>query len=437
MSRSEYLIWLLPMYFYVLAPKFLVPGIGEVDSGIVGLVMLILLSWTGRLGFMLSSFLGVALTFLLLYIIMIISSLVNQEFGPYVHHYYFFVVPIYLLLGISLGTYWQFKLSFGPFCESLLKMALVVGAFNSIVIILSFRFPIFRMFLEGLLYQNPESNINYSTRAFRLRGLASGGGANQSFFLGSMVVVSFGLFLYKRISLRYAASAAAVAVMALAVVGRTGFVVAILGVSTLVIGFLWKNILNLTVSKKILLSAMLVVGSVFLLPNLFSHFFSDSIFRYSLGFFYDGVTGIRNEGTVDVLAGSYHLPHSVLSLLIGVGNGSGAFISGLSTDPGYMKMFTAVGILGALVFYGSLFYALIRLARISGMQLLVVSLGLVWFLAEFKEPLMLKGYFSRVLWMLIGVMIAYRHCYRNLNIYQSRNPGISPPPPPVYNRGDN
>lgn len=392
-----------------------------VDFGIVGVLVLLLLSWTGRFGFMLSSFVGVALAFSLLYVILIFSSLVNQEFGPYGHHYYFFVVPIYILLGISVGAYWQFKLSFGTICEQLLKIVLVVGVLNSIIIIVSFLFPSFRMVLEGVLYQDPGSNINYLTREFRLRGLAAGGGANQSFFLGSMVVVSFGLFLYKRISLRYAASTTLLILIALSLVGRTGFVAAISGVFVLIIGFLWKDFFYLKIRKAIMLGSILVVVLVFLLPNLVNLFFSESIFYYSLQFFYDGGTGIKDEGTVGVLAASYHLPDSVLSLLIGVGNGSGSFISGFSTDPGYMKMFTAVGLLGSLIFYGSLGYMVIGLARISGMQLLVVSLGFVWFLVEFKEPFMLKGYFARVFWLLIGVMVAYKHAYRILSLYQSRH----------------
>lgn len=385
----------------------MVPGVGIVNSGMIGVMSLILLSWTGRLGVLLNSFKPIATIFLILYGIMLFAAFVNQEFGPYGHHYYFFVVPVYLITGMSIGLFWLPMLSFTSFCEKFLRIVLVVASLNSIIIIASFLVPDFRLFLESLLYQDPGSNINYLSRDYRLRGLAAGGAANQSLFLGSMVLLSIGLFLYNRISLLYASLNSFLLLSAVSLVGRTGYVAAFSGVAVLLLVYAFRETARLRVRKAFLLAITAVLFIIFLLPNIVNYFFPVEVFRYSLKFFYGGVDSISDEGTVGALFRFYHLPESFVDLLIGVGNGSGSFVAGEYTDPGYMKMFTAVGLFGALIFYASVIGILTRLAPGSGMSSVILGFACVWFLAEFKEPFMLKGYLARTMWFLIGAMIVF------------------------------
>lgn len=395
------------LYFFILAPKFYISGLGVIDSGIISVFLLILLTWSGRVQFILNRFLPFGLVFIFLLLLTLFSSLVSLQFGPYGHHYYFFVVPLYILVGISIGAYYSRFLSFHELLIFLLKLLIVIGALNSLFIILSFFFPEFRQILEGVLHQDERSNINYSEREIRLRGLAAGGGANQSLFLGALIVIAFGLYLYRAMRFINMIIIVVILFSANLLVGRTGILISFLGVSFILVVFLAKAAFSYVLNVKAVYILLFSAGFTVLLPTIVYIVFPDSVYHYALGFFYSGLGGVSDEGTIRILIRYYRIPDSAVTFLIGVGNGSGSFFEGASGDPGFMKMFTAVGFLGSLLFYSTIFYLGFKLSRQSKMVVLFIALFFIWFLAEFKEPFMLKGYFARAMWIFIGIMSVY------------------------------
>lgn len=395
------------LYFFILAPKFYINGDGVVDSGMISVFLLILLTWSGKVQFILNRFLPFVFIFLSLFSLTLFSSFVSLEFGPFSHHYYFFRVLVYVLVGISIGTYYSRFLCFRELLIFLLKLLIIIGVINSFFILLSFFFPEFRQILEGVLYQDEGSNINYLKREIRLRGLAAGGAANQSLFLGALVVIAVGLYLYRTMRLINMIIIVVILTFANVLVGRTGILVSFLGVLSISAIFLAKMVFSSVLNVRALYILFFAAAFTALLPILVYIVFPDSVYYYALGFFYSALEGISDEGTVGILINFYHIPDSVVSFLIGVGNGSGSFLEGAYGDPGFMKMFTSVGLLGSLLFYSVILYLGYKMNGESKMAPLITALFFIWFLAEFKEPFMLKGYFARAMWIFIGIMSVY------------------------------
>lgn len=406
---KTYVIWFIAAYFYILAPKIITPMVGSINYGVIGVLMILLLSRNIRLFSAPGALLCVALIFLFLHSVMHLTAFSSGGFRSYGYRYYFSVVPLYVITGMLAGFSWKPKTTFNYFCEIFLKIFFAVGVVNSVIILAAFFSAEFRNLTEALLYQEMNTNIDYDMRDNRLRGIAAGGGANLSLYLGALVVVGSGLYLYKRLTLLSTAASCLTILLSMMVVGRTGFVAAVFGLGMLMSISIAKSSSFHRVQKRSFYFLSLTVFSALALPAIGAFLLGAEVYRYALGFIYGGISGFRDEGTVSVIAHFYHVPESIPALLFGIGNGSGSFSYGASTDAGYMKMFTAVGITGSLVFYGSILYFLRKLSIISGMTSLFLTLMFIWFLAEFKEPFMVKGYLSRMMWFFIGATLAFSH----------------------------
>jgi hypothetical protein len=281
---------------------------------------------------------------------------------------------------------------------------LIIILINSIVVITGFYNPGFREITESILDLRG-SNIDYRVRVNRLRGLAGGGAANLSVIHGVALVLLLGFFLNRRISLVLFSIFFVTIGFSIFFIGRTGLVVAAIGCTMLI----FLNFLKPNRSSIIRFFLFFLVFIIFFVYGIgfFRETVSSGIYKYSIGFLSNGIEGFYAEGTADTLLDSITTPKSLWEALFGVGTHNGSFLVGSSSDIGYMKSITALGLPLAFVFYFVLltrFRKAIVLCSLGNIVLVLLALMLV---VDLKEPLMIKGYFSRYMWLIAGMSIIY------------------------------
>lgn len=322
---------------------------------------------------------------------------------------YLLQVCIYLLLGFVLAmSLMQKALDLDQVITLIFKLVTFVVFINALIIVIEYQVPPFRAFIESLLYLPENSNINYLTREYRLRGIASGGAANLSLFHGMVLVIIQALYIKKKIGVAYTLVASVTIFTSLLFIGRTGILVGFIGIVLF-------HALNLMMAKNklsfhrvflyICLAALIVVA-----PPVFSLFFPDNVLAYSINFLYQGVKGLQEEGTTQAVANMFDIPNKWRKLLFGVGVHWGDFTLQGRVDAGYMRMLTALGIPLALAFY--IFYAFLAkyVFTITHYKSVWIVLMIIMFIAEIKEPFIFKGYSARLIWMMIGMGVCYAFC---------------------------
>lgn len=322
---------------------------------------------------------------------------------------YMLQVAVYLFLGFVLAlSLMQKVLDVDQVVTMIFKLATFVVFINALIIVIEYQVPAFRAFIESFLYLPDNSNINYLTREYRLRGIASGGAANLSLFHGMILVIIQALYIKKKIGVLYTLVASVTVFTSLLFIGRTGILVGFIGVVVF-------HILNIMMSKdklsfRRLLLYISVVAIIVVAPPVFSLLFPDNVLAYSISFFYEGVDGLQQEGTVQAVVNMFNVPDKWGKLLFGVGAHWGDFTLERRVDAGYMRMLTALGIPLALAFY--LFYAFLAkyLFSITNYKSVWIVVMIIMFIAELKEPFIFKGYSARLVWMMIGVGVCYTFC---------------------------
>lgn len=312
----------------------------------------------------------------------------------------------YVLLGFSIGLYMNEKgMDLDQTLTLFFRLTVFVVFVNAVIVLLEYFFPPVRTFIESFLYLADDSNIDYLTREFRLRGIASGGAANLSLFHGATLVLLQALYIKKKVGFGFFAVATAIIFTSLLFIGRTGILVGL-------IGTLLFHALNLAFSKETLsLRRVLLYISLVLLvvmaPAVFSMLFPDSLLGYSLSFFYEGTQGLQEEGTVGSVLSMFQMSTEWQKLMFGIGTHSGGFEFGGRSDSGYMKMFTALGIPMAIMFYVFLLLLARHVLTMTHYKSLWIVFLAVMFIAEIKEPFIFKGYSARLLWLVIGIGLCY------------------------------
>jgi hypothetical protein len=326
----------------------------------------------------------------------------NTSFSTYVIQ-----VAVYILVGYVLAlSFMKNSLDMDQALTFCFKLIVFIVLVNAVIIILEYYFPAFRIAVESMLYLSEDSNINYLTREFRLRGIASGGAANLSLFHGTVLVLLQALYLKKKIGFLYFIIASITIFTSMLFIGRTGIVVGILGIAIF-------HIINLLVSRdKLSARRMIIYVSVsviiVIIPPVFAMLFPENLLAYSITFLYQGVEGVQQEGTTDALARMINIPNEWPKLLFGVGAHWGDFDLRRSYDIGYLRMFTALGIPLAIVFYLFVAYLAKHVFTITNYKSFWVVFMLIMFIAEYKEPFIFKGYSARMMWMVIGMGLCYR-----------------------------
>jgi len=305
---------------------------------------------------------------------------------------------------IGVGLFFLLRKSFK--FDDILIIVLCVGVANGLTILAQVQYPQFRATIESVLIES--GNIDWK-EGFRYRGLASGGGASLSVLSALMAYI--GLYLYGIGRIGIFSFLASIAILSVSVlfVGRTG-------VLLIFMAFLLKIVLSGFRSFKLLLLFLICIPLVVLfghdlIENYLIYQYGEEFYFYALGFILQGKDGIDNEGTVGVLADFLMVvPKQFPQVFTGYGfYGEGNFEPW--TDSGYSRMFLSVGFIFGFIYYVSV--ALIFMKSVQGKIILFLPLIILLAIAEAKEPLLLTGYSSRLLFMLLGFWVAER-------VYNSR-----------------
>ena len=125
--------------------------------------------------------------------------------------------------------------------------------------------------------------------------------------------------------------------------------------------------------------------------------------------FLGGAESLKSEGTISTVINFFSFPDNIWQILFGVGNISGGYEDGMPADPGFMKILTGYGVLG-LLFYPGLLIWCFSLPR-GYLRDILIIICILLVCAEFKEPFLIKGYTSRLFWLLLGLTAYHRRLF--------------------------
>ncbi len=394
------------LYLYLLSPYFDVGGL-MVHGGMISILLFLGLHPKLAVGALQQ--VPLILTFIGLCLFSIYSLLVAifyMEVFSTSFQTYLLQVAIYILLGFALALYFIEKaLDLDQALTLLFKLVTFIVFVNAIIILLEYTFPDFRNLIESMLYLPENSNINYLTREYRLRGLASGGAANLSLFHGTILVLLQALYIKKKIGFFYFIVSSVTIFTSLLFIGRTGIVVGFIGIAMF-------HFLNLLLSKeKISMRRAIIYVSiaaiVIIAPPVFAILFPDSLLSYSINFLYQGIEGLQQEGTTTTVMQMFSVSGEWPKLLFGIGAHSGTFSLEGRVDAGYMRMLTALGIPVAVIFYLFIVYLAQFVLKMTHYKSFWIVFMVIMFIAEIKEPFIFKGYSARMMWLMIGMGLCY------------------------------
>tara|TARA_B100000787_G_scaffold35273_1_gene24528 strand:- start:2102 stop:3352 length:1251 start_codon:yes stop_codon:yes gene_type:complete len=289
--------------------------------------------------------------------------------------------------------------------DDFLLLVLLVVVLNSVIILLELQFDSFRSFIEGYLDPISGGSINYA-EGYRLRGLASSGGAGLSISIPAALIIALHLFDRDRLNFVFLLILFLILLASVVVIGRTGIVLLIIPVSMYLLLLLFRRNKRHTILKTLffVLIPLLIVAPLFYqyMSDFFSQMFGDSFVKYSVGFLLDGISGLEEEGTVGVMAEFIKvLPMEFPQALTGYGFYGGSDFYPW-TDAGFNRTFLSVGFLFGSIFYVMVFYMYLLPFRIN--KYLIGTFVLVLTVAEIKEPLLFSGVASR---MFILILVYY------------------------------
>ena len=290
---------------------------------------------------------------------------------------------------------------------SIIQIYITVIVINSVIVILEFWFPAIRLFIEGLLIA--DTSVDYAT-GLRFRGLGSAGGASLSFAHGLAIPLSYVCYRIGNLNPFSFLLVTMSIVLGMLFIGRTGLLISVVGIFLCVV-IDFSSYGHVSRAKTIIGRILLSVGLFAIALNVrhFIEMLPQHYQRYSIGVFTGGIDSLMAEGTVSYIITFYTLPNSVFYLLFGAGNFSGGFEMAYLApgDPGIMKMFTAYGLLGMMIYLSIFYWCWTQRKTLLGSVLLVMTL--LFFIGESKEPFLFKGYAARLFWFLFGASLASRN----------------------------
>jgi hypothetical protein len=301
-------------------------------------------------------------------------------------------VTLSLILTIfaSVGV-WSYSLRHQINFNDLALILLTVILTNSMLILIEFIFPEFRLLVEQYLVQ---TSSNY-TSSMRFRGIASAGGAGLSAL--SAIGVSISIFLYykSRINILTFFSVSLFLIITTILIGRTGFILGVVLFSLTPLFFKGKPYYVL-----IFLSVIYLLYSE-VYPwtmDIFANEYGGGFRFYSVEFLFDK-DGIDREGTVGAVQNHFDILPNDMSAVTGYGYyGVGETEFGRS-DSGFVRMFTSIGYILGIIYYLLFFKVMSIFSNRQNTFLLVMGFSIL-IIAEVKEVLLLSQFGFRVMAIL-------------------------------------
>lgn len=345
-------------------------------------------------------FILIAVTVFIILFSLAVFSVVVTESNDFV---VFKVLPVFLstviisfIMGYELAASdKKYERTVTVFFERIAIISLILSA----SVLLEVFFPVIKDLINSLISKS--SNINFET-GYRASGLASSGGAAQSFGMSlCFIFVLIGLRTLK-LTFKWSIIFNASALMTLAAVffvGRSGFMFCLLGwvIFFLETLFLSKVKVKFTMLLSLLIFTSLVVFAIdFIEPKVLDFFFG-----YSLELFNNFITtGELKSKSTSHLSTMYFFPEA-FHFIFGGGFYAEPMHGYPLPDPGVMKVLLAFGVFGFIVFYTFASYFLFTLRKVLDRvtpkkSLLTIFLVLTFVIYEFKEPGLYQNYAFRL-----------------------------------------
>ena len=208
-----------------------------------------------------------------------------------------------IMLGFSIAYIFKDSQINSRLSLELCKVFTSVMILNSIIVLFEFYLPSLRLLLESYLIE--DGKVDYAN-GFRYRGLASAGGASLSVAHGISIPLIYYLFKKNAIGPLRLLISITIVFTSLIFIGRTGFVVAFIGI--VLVAFIIKS----SSEKAQLLSKIwvyiILIISVFLLSYAAVFFVSlpEFYINYSINVFVGGAESLKSEGTVITVISFFH-----------------------------------------------------------------------------------------------------------------------------------
>jgi hypothetical protein len=285
--------------------------------------------------------------------------------------------------------------------DSLIEMCVIGAILNSSIILVEFVFPEIKTVIESYMLQIVDSNINYAEHIFRLRGMASAGGAGLSVFNAIAILFLMYLVINKKFSAFFAILGAVVITCSNIFTGRTGLILSLLFTFSLLIIVLVQNV------KTGLYGVVRAVGVALFFSFLLSFLFNYNLDPEAAGWAFEWADNLEQgkleSASSDDLKTMLFLPDDPIHLLFGIG-----FFEGIGkiyprSDSGYVKSVLSIGLLLSILLYAAVIFMFSRVSKVSSKYFwLVVSVSGVMLLIEVKEPFLYQNFTARMIFLLSG-----------------------------------
>ena len=356
-------------------------------------------------GLLLNSKLKINISFWIYWTILILigaySSVVAISFGVIQISLFFGLASMFLLFHATImWSNWLINNNYDPMIPFYGCMFAVM--LNTFVILLQILVPGLQAGIEQ--YFTPGGNIDFS-EGFRLRGMASSGGAALSVLmaLACVFLLFEGKLKFTNIILRI--GIVLLIFVTMIFVGRTGILLLLIGTSIM-------SILSMRLSLALIFTS--IAGIILINGNsiwdyadfLIQERFETGVLTYSLGFLSEP-EGLQNEGTLQVIiAYLLVLPDTIFMALFGSGFYGGNEYNFYS-DSGLARVFLAVGYPLGLTLYFIYFRMLTN--NFQHRSKIFIVLLFLLFISELKEPLLFIGPAARFLAIYAICVSAYNY----------------------------
>ena len=291
--------------------------------------------------------------------------------------------------------------------DEVLATVLFVLVLNSVIIILELNFQSFRLLIESFLDPLSGGSINYAT-GFRLRGIASSGGAGLSVSIPVALTLALHLYSRKILSFYLFTPIIIILLFSVLVIGRTGLILSAIPFVTYMILMLKQSKVSVALLAKFVVFFLVLISLYPFVIRYFIDMFGEGFIEYAIGFLLAGSEGVEKEGTTRIVLDYLTvLPVEFPQALVGYGfYGGSNFVPW--TDSGFSRMFLSVGFVFGLIF-NMLIYRIYFLAFRGGNKYLIGTIILLLTIAEIKEPLLFSGVASRI-FIIVLVFCWFEKC---------------------------
>lgn len=338
------------------------------------------------------------------------------------------VATLYLGSGVLIGILCVSMKASNTF-QILVRAFVICCLIQSAFIAISIISIQFRVVMDYLFTST--GNTNYLV-SFRVRGFSASGGPALGLNQAIGVLSSLYMLMSTKKN-RYFYVALAIWVPTF-FVARTGF---FFGAIFIFVYFLSvKRISGLLravfVRTNGLIGMALISASLVVIFTNLNYFFEpealervDFAVRWGFELFLNAQTGAAKTDTTEALLNMLVIPQELSFFMFGFGVFDTGAFGYKRTDSGYLKTWYSSGLLGVIVFYGTVYFSLLHVAWRQNdrhFKIFMIYFVCTMAISEIKEPFLYQNYLGRFVFILIGAGIVINACERRCRVRSKPNP---------------